>query len=214
MPESCPLCGAASRPFLDDGRRRYLRCLDCSLSFLSAHAHPAPDAARARYLLHRNDPADAGYRAWLERLLTPLSERLRPGAAGLDFGCGPGPAASSLMRARGFAVRDYDPLFEPDAAALDARYDFIVCTEVLEHLARPDEVLRRLDSLLAPGGVLGATTGILEDDSAFRSWWYRQDPTHVAFYRPETVAWIARRFGWGLDSPGPGIFLFSKPPAP
>ncbi len=40
-------------------------------------------------------------------------------------------------------------------------------------------------------------TGILEDDVAFPGWWYRKDFTHIAFYRPETLAWIARALRLG-----------------
>ncbi|MBI5201901.1 MAG: class I SAM-dependent methyltransferase, partial [Elusimicrobia bacterium] len=138
------------------------------------------------------------------------SARLAPGAEGLDYGCGPGPTASVMMRERGFAMTDYDPYFAPDAAALSRSYDFVVATEVLEHLRRPAGDLARLDGLLKPGGILGAMTGVLEDDAAFAGWWYRGDFTHIAFYRPETLAWISRRFGWELARPSRDVALFRK----
>lgn len=99
-------------------------------------------------------------------------------------------------------MRDYDPFFFPDTEALDARYDFVVCTEVVEHLRRPAEVFRRLDGLLAPGARIGILTGILEDDAAFPGWWYHRDFTHIVFYRPETLSWISKRHGWSLERPG------------
>ena len=37
------------------------------------------------------------------------------------------------------------------------RYDFILCTEVIEHTARPDKVVDNLKTVLAPGGVLVVT---------------------------------------------------------
>ena len=95
-------------------------------------------------------------------------------------------------------------------AALSRTYDFLVCTEVLEHLRRPAEDLVRLDGLLKPGGLLGVMTGVLEDDAAFPGWWYRKDFTHICFYRPETLDWIAERFGWTLTRPSRDAALFRK----
>lgn len=208
--EPCPLCGGPSAPFHSDGDRDYLRCAGCLLTFVPASQHADPARERARYAEHRNGPEDRGYREFLSRLLIPLALRLPPGAEGLDYGCGPGPAASAILRERGFAVRDYDPFFFPDSGALDRTYGFVVCTEVLEHLRRPAADLERLDGLLRPGGWLGVMTGVLADDAAFAGWWYRRDFTHVAFYRPETLEWIARRFGWALERPSNDVALFRK----
>lgn len=207
---ACPLCGGAAAPF-HRSDRDFLRCGACLLTFVPASQHLAPGAERARYASHENSPADAGYRDFLDRLLAPLAARLAPGARGLDYGCGPGPTASVIMRERGFASRDYDPYFAPDEAALRETYAFVTCTEVVEHLARPGEVFARLDALLEPGGVLGVLTGVLEDDAAFPSWWYHRDPTHVAFYRPETLEWVAGSRGWRLERLPRGASLFFKP---
>jgi cyclopropane fatty-acyl-phospholipid synthase-like methyltransferase len=204
------LCGAASTLFLRAEGRDYRRCGACALTFVPAAQHATAEQERARYAEHRNSPEDEGYRAFLERLLTPLSAALPPGAEGLDFGCGPGPAASTWMRSRGFRMTDYDPFFVPDAAALARDYDFVVCTEVLEHLRRPAETLAVVDGLLHRGGVFGAMTGVLRDDAGFADWWYRRDFTHIAFYKDETFAWIARRFGWRLSRPARDAALFAK----
>ena len=209
-PRPCPLCGGAARRFLSEAGRDYLRCGTCALTFVPAEQHAEASRERARYAQHRNSPDDPGYREFLDRLLAPLSARLPPGARGLDYGCGPGPAASTMLRERGFEVTDYDPIFLNDATALSRTYDFIVATEVLEHLRRPADDLARLDGLLKPGGLLGATTCVLEDDAAFADWWYRKDFTHVAFYRPETLAWIGASFGWSLSRPSRDAFLFRK----
>lgn len=208
--ESCPLCAGTPRAFLSDGGRDYLRCGTCSLTFLPPSQHVSTQEERARYSRHRNSSSDPEYRKFLDRLLLPLCERLKPGGEGLDYGCGPGPTASVMLRERGFPTTDYDPFFFSDSAALLNRYDFIVATEVFEHLRRPADDLARLDGLLKPGGVLGVMTGVLEDDAAFAAWWYRRDFTHVAFYRPETLRWIADRFGWSLSRPSRDAALFVK----
>ncbi|MDP3541735.1 MAG: class I SAM-dependent methyltransferase [Elusimicrobiota bacterium] len=207
---ACPLCSGASRPF-HRSDRDFLRCGTCALTFVPAAQHLSSEAERARYASHRNSPEDAGYRAFLDRLLSPLAVRLTAGARGLDFGSGPGPTASVMMRERGFVMTDYDPFFASDDSALSTLYDFLVCTEVLEHLRSPAHVFQRLDALIAPGGLLGVMTGVLEDDAAFPSWWYHKDPTHIAFYRAETLSFIARRFGWTLERPSRDAALFRKP---
>lgn len=209
--EFCPLCGGLVRAFHRAEGREFQRCAVCALTFVPASSHLAPEAEKARYATHQNSPSDAGYRSFLDKLLVPLAACLPAGAQGLDFGSGPGPTVSVMMRERGFAMRDYDPYFAPDESALRDPYDFVTCTEVAEHLSRPAEVFARLDALLRPGGTLGVLTGVLEDDAAFASWWYHKDPTHIAFYRPETLAWLARRYGWNLERPSRDAALFLKP---
>jgi SAM-dependent methyltransferase len=115
-----------------------------------------------------------------------------------------------MLAERGFPTVNYDLFFYPDETALSQTYDFVVCTEVLEHLRAPAADLARLDGLLKPGGLLGVMTGVLEEDASFEGWWYRKDFTHICFYRPETLAWIARRFGWELSRPSRDAALFRK----
>lgn len=210
-PEACSLC--AARPvtaFASVGHRSYWRCPSCLLTFLQPDQRPAPEAERAEYDLHENDPADPGYRAFLSRCTDPLLARLRHGAEGLDFGCGPGPTVSVMLEERGFAVRDYDPFFRPDPVALQRDYDFIVCTEVVEHFHDPAREFALLDRLLRPGGWLALMTGLLVDDEGFADWRYIRENSHVTFYRRETMHWIAARFGWTADYPARDVTLFRK----
>ncbi len=206
---ACPLCGGEGRPF-HRSDRDFLRCGTCALTFVPPEQHAAPADESARYATHRNSPGDAGYRAFLDRVLAPLAARLPAGARGLDFGSGPGPTASVMMRERGFVMRDYDPFFASNETFLRDTYTFVTCTEVVEHFRRPAENFKMLDALLEPGGVLGVLTGVLEDDAAFPAWWYHRDATHIAFYRPETLAWIAARHGWTLERPSRDAALFVK----
>ncbi|WP_029011372.1 class I SAM-dependent methyltransferase [Azospirillum halopraeferens] len=211
-PARCPLCGApGAAPFATVRGRRYRRCGTCRLTFLEPAQRPDAAAERAEYALHTNDPADPRYRRFLARATDPLLDRLAPGAEGLDFGCGPGPAVPAMLGERGFAVRTWDPFFAPDADALARTYDFVVCTEVAEHFHRPDAAFARIDGLLRPGGWLALMTGILRDDTAFAGWPYIREASHVVFYRPQTLDWIARRFGWTAEPAGTDVVLFGKP---
>lgn len=195
------------------GGRDYLRCDACEATFLTPTQRPDAAQERAEYEQHQNLPGDPGYIAFLKRVADPLLERLPPRSQGLDYGCGPGPVLAQMLRAAGHGVRLYDPFFHPDTDALQARYGFITCTEVIEHFHTPAHEFRQLDAMLQPGGWLALMTGFQTDDARFAQWHYRRDPTHVVFYRKATLAHIARRHGWQMTVPGRNVALMHKPPA-
>ncbi len=177
---------------------------------LAPEQRPASTAERQHYATHENDPADTRYRAFLDRLALPLVERVPAGAEGLDYGAGPGPTLSVMLAERGFRTAVYDPFFAPDPGPLRRSYDFITCTEVVEHFHSPADEFDRLNRLLRPGGWLGVMTEMLREGRAFADWHYIRDPTHVCFYRPATMVWIATRFGWTIEFVHRNVVLFRK----
>lgn len=191
--------------------RRYLRCPCCEATIMAQAGWLAEEEERATYDLHNNDSADAGYRAFLEKLVTPLLARIQRGFSGLDFGCGPGPALSEMLIEAGMEVALYDPFYYPEASVLAKQYDFITCTEVVEHLHYPAKVFRQLDRLLKPGGLLGVMTCFQTRDDRFDNWHYRRDPTHVVFYREVTLGLVAKQFGWVMSVPCKDVAIFYKP---
>ena len=212
---TCPLCSNERCRFLhrsDDrhGVREFWECGECDLAFVPPEFHLPESAEIDRYLMHDNDPADAGYRRFLSRLWDVLKPRLSEGASGLDFGCGPGPALAQMMREEGFEISVYDPYFFPDLSVLDRQYDFVTCTETAEHLRAPLKTLEVIDSILATGGSLGVMTGMLEDRAGFASWYYQRDPTHIAFYTRRTMSWLGRKFDWDVEFPASNVTIFLK----
>ncbi len=191
--------------------RRYVRCGRCHATLLDQTQLPSGEQERAHYQTHENDPADPGYRAFLARLARPLIERLASPQAGLDYGCGPGPALAAMLQEHGHDVALFDPFFAPDRAPLARCYDFITCSEVAEHFHHPAHEFARLDRLLRPGGLLALMTMFQTDDARFGDWHYRRDPTHVAFYRRETLAVVGQDHGWSYDFPAPNVVIFAKP---
>lgn len=208
---TCPVCenGELGR-FQQVRGTLYHRCPVCEATVMDARHWLTPEQERAVYDLHDNDPDDPGYRRFLSKLTTPLLDRLPDGAHGLDFGCGPGPALARMMEEAGMTVSLYDPFFYPEPAPLEQRYDFVTCTEVVEHLHRSGAVFRQLDRLIKPGGWLGVMTCFQTEDSKFANWHYRRDPTHVVFYRKETMAWLAEKLGWTMEAPVKDVVLFRK----
>ncbi len=207
----CPLCRAGgAAPLFETLGRVFWPCDGCGLVFVRPEDRPDPVREKAHYLSHQNHPDDDAYRAFLDRLLVPLIEKLPPGAEGIDFGSGPGPTASAMLTERGHPTEIYDPFFAPDPAVLNRAYDFVACSETVEHFHRPSKSFGQLDALLKPGGWLGVMTEMV-DDRLGPDWWYLRDPTHVCFYAARTMQWIAQRFGWTMASPQKNVVLFQKP---
>lgn len=212
---TCLLCGGSECRSLhrsDDrhGVREFWECGECDLVFVPPEFHLPESAEVERYQMHNNDPSDSGYRGFLSRLWDVLRPNLPGGAAGLDFGCGPGPALAQMMQEDGFEVSIYDPHFFPDRSVLERQYDFVTCTETVEHLRSPLAEFNLMDSLLVDGGHLGVMTGMLEDRSEFPSWYYHRDPTHVAFYSRRTMLWLGCEMGWEVEFPSTNVTLFRK----
>jgi len=207
----CPLCAGTRVAFyFADRRRPYLKCDTCALVFVPPAWHLDRNAEMAEYALHQNDTHDSGYRAFLSRVMQPLVARLPPGARGLDFGCGPGPALATMLREAGFEMAVYDSMFAPDARAFENRYDFICATEVVEHLHFPGRELDRLWSLLVPLGWLGIMTKLVRDPDAFSRWHYKNDPTHVCFFSADTWRWWAQQRKAALELIGADVILLQR----
>jgi len=207
------LCHAPSvGAFHRDALRAYFRCGRCALVFADPAAHLPPDEEKARYDLHEYDPSDPAYRKFLSRLAQPLLARLdAPPLDGLDFGCGPGPTLSVMLEERGYSMALYDPFFAPDPSVLERAYDFVTCTEVVEHFRRPADDWRRLLGLVKPGGWLGVMTKLAPGADAFADWHYIRDPTHVSFFSRATFRYLARRDGLALELVSDDVILLRKP---
>lgn len=212
VPLACRLCrqGTLAHLMMIDGRN-YLRCGRCECTLVATGDLPTRTIEGEQYRLHRNDIADPKYRAFVGRVIEPLSDVLEPGADGLDYGCGPGPVGATMLRERGFEVAEYDPIFAPNPVALAYDYDFILCSEVVEHFHEPAREFDRLQQLLRRGGWLAIMTAFQSVDRLFAQWHYRRDPTHVAFYREGTFRRIAKDRGWELLIPCPDVAMFRRP---
>jgi hypothetical protein len=162
------------------------------------------------YDLHENSADDPGYRRFLSRLFDPLSQRLASNSYGLDFGSGPGPTLSVMFEEAGHSMDIYDPFYAPEIKLLQQQYDFIVASEVVEHLHHPRQELDRLWSCLKPNGMLGIMTKRVINQEAFSRWHYKSDPTHVCFFSTETFRWLADLWHATLIIPEKDVVLFAK----
>jgi 2-polyprenyl-3-methyl-5-hydroxy-6-metoxy-1,4-benzoquinol methylase len=186
----------------------------CSLIFADPSARLTPDEEKRRYDQHQNNPDDPGYRRFLNRLAVPLIERLRTRTSpqeGLDFGCGPGPTLSLMLQEQGFSVKLYDPYYAPTLSVLSSKYDFVTCTEAVEHFFHPAKEWELFMKLLKPGGWLGLMTKLADGNpEGFLSWHYTKDPTHVSFLSRDTFRWLAERNAMDLEFVGDDVILLRK----
>ncbi|HOX17543.1 MAG TPA: class I SAM-dependent methyltransferase [Spirochaetales bacterium] len=213
----CRACASSFRAATPWTRARgvaWFRCPRCGQVRVEPSAVPGPEAAAARYRLHRNDPAEPGYRAFLEtfvdRALAPFAA---PPARVLDFGSGPAPALALLLRERGYDAEAWDPLFAPDRRALTGPFVLVAVHEVLEHVPYPYRLLSTLARKLAPGGSIAVRTRFPpERPEDFARWWYKEDPTHIGFFGPLAFEALSRRLGADLallEAPDLAVLRFS-----
>jgi len=208
MDTPCPLCGSLRERAFEAAGRPFLRCAGCGLISVPVGFHLDLTEQRRRYDLHENDPDDPKYRGFLSRLTSSLVPLLEPGASGLDYGCGPGPALVAMMREAGFRMDGFDPIYAPDERLLKRRYDFVTCTEVAEHFSDPAAEWRRVARLVRPGGLLAVMTSFTDDVPDLTSWHYLRDETHVCFYARGTMEWIARTMGSEVAFPAKDVAIF------
>ncbi len=188
--EACTLCaGVHVQPAA--GAAGFFHCRVCDVRFLHSSLRLTAAEEESRYRAHNNDPADLGYRAFLQPLVSALAPHLPRESNGLDFGCGPGPLLSMMWCELGFKMDTYDPIFQPQEPSHETRFDFVTLSEVAEHLFTPLAEFRRLHSWLRPGGWLGVMTALTDPPVDFASWYYRRDPTHVVFYSRRSFEWLA-----------------------
>jgi len=195
----CPLCFNKDPLSLTRGpdARAYRACNVCRLIFAEPQHHPSEKSEKDRYLTHENGIRHPGYVNFLKQAIVPALPFLNKGMHGLDFGCGPIPTLSIILKRMGFACDDYDPLFFPGIPGKE--YDFIFATESFEHFFYPAKEIRRIKDLLKPGGLLIVMTETWKSTEAFVNWNYARDFTHVCFFHSTTFDFIAKTFGFDIQ---------------
>ncbi|RLV60723.1 class I SAM-dependent methyltransferase [Parashewanella curva] len=197
---SCRLCHSPEIDFyFEDKRREYWQCPQCQLVQVPDVFLLSVEQEKAEYDKHDNSNDDAGYRGFLSRCLKPTLARVDANAQGLDFGCGEGKVLSTMAKEQGVNVANYDLFYANDESLLNQQYDFITCTEVIEHIADAKSTFELFQSLLNANGLLALMTKRVQDVDAFSRWHYKNDLTHICFYSIDTFEWIAKQYRWKLE---------------
>lgn len=207
----CRLCGESQITFYhQDKRRTYWQCQSCALVFVKPEEFLSSTQEKAIYDSHENALEDLGYRRFLSRAFDPVIERVAPNSKGLDFGCGPGPLLAHMLKEAGHTMSCYDLYYANDPEALTQSYDFITCTEVIEHIAEPKQVLQRLIGMLEKGAPLVLMTKLVIDQSRFSNWHYKNDLTHITFFSRKTFEYVAQHFDCEIEFIGNDVIVLTK----
>jgi len=189
---NCLLCDSEQIEhfFTKPTGERYWQCRHCGCFFLEKEFHPNTQEEFDHYEKHNNDPNDEGYRRYVSPVYEAVLESYGAGARGLDYGSGPGPVLSVMLEEKGLHMDQWDPYYAKDELVLDEEYDFVICSEVAEHLHHPKESWEHMKSLLRPGSKLYVMTCLAPSIESFTDWYYHRDPTHVCFYTEKSMSFI------------------------
>jgi SAM-dependent methyltransferase len=178
---SCPICGAAGEKaevlsaehvLPQSPPITLLRCGACGAAFLEDQTTPDYEAGMPEMLDYYVEQG-----AGIDLIVAPLL-RLPPSSVrrALEIGCSFGYALDFSRHALGWEVLGVDPspLAVRGAAELGIRvlhtyfdseldvgpdpYDLVLCSEILEHVARPQALLAAIRERLSPDGLLVLST--------------------------------------------------------
>lgn len=191
---TCPLCLCPESELYDrDKTRSYEICRKCSLVFVPRDDLLSEKSEKERYEAHQNDEEDQGYQNYLGQIVETINPFLPPQSLGLDFGCGKTLLLEKLLEEKGHFTESYDVFFRPDEKVLKASYDFIVLSEVIEHLRAPHDEMKKIRAMLKSSGQLFIKTKVLPSTKEnFSNWFYKRDTTHVQFFSGKSFLELAR----------------------
>lgn len=193
---NCTLCNTPLKRRAD---HQYFICDTCGAYVMDEKFYVTSEQEKNRYEEHNNDVNDEGYQKFVSPLTNAVLHRFDPHHKGLDYGSGTGPVVAKMLHDKGYDVKLYDPFFHPDEDYLNHQYDYIFSCEVFEHFIQPREELDKLLTLLNPGGYLLILTNLLVGKSPFKNWYYRNDPTHVFIFTPQTMHYIEKSFPLSIE---------------
>ena len=220
MEPICPLCGtvSVSRLFAK-GDAVYYDCEKCAFRFAVQATNPNLendlDDFEPSYLQYlRSDRGDErnlqALRRWMSRFCS-LDE-----VTSLDIGAGSGKLVRFLRRHGGNAagIEPSRALFEHflagdpafalgtlETCRLDpCAVDVVTAFDVIEHVAQPLEFLDRVAQLVKPGGLFFVSTPDVGSVPArvFGRRWHFYHAYHLSYFSPETLAAVARPYGFEL----------------
>ena len=202
----CPICNSINLKTLANRRRKFFRCDSCFFIWADPAEWPPDESARKRYLLHNNEGDE--YKSYILKIITnalaAASAFPRPEGGPikkiLDYGSGPNPLASVLLREMGYEVHSYDPFFA-DEKPLAETFDLGISIEAAEHFKNPLDDFAVFSGALKKGAAAFVQTSIAPiEDNAFLSWWYAEDITHISFYSEKSLCVIAEKLSLELVS--------------
>ena len=205
----CPLCEGKAIEFFIKKNTTYFSCNKCAGIFIDKNLLPSQESEKSRYLEHNNDINNIHYQNFVKPIVNNILKDFNNLHIGLDFGAGTGPVISKLLNDQKYITKLYDPYFYNYPKLLDKKYNYIICCEVIEHFYNPRKEFLLLKTLLKEKGKLYCMTSIYKDSIDFKTWYYKDDKTHVFIYRKETLEYIFNEFGFSDLKIKDNLIVFS-----
>lgn len=190
----CLLCNSKIELFYKSKNKKYYKCQNCSSVMLDPSNYLSNQEEKERYESHNNDVNDIRYQKFVSPIVESVKDNYNSNQIGLDYGAGTGPVITSLLEKEGYTLKLYDPFFHYYPNNLCKKYDYIICSEVLEHFHNPYDEFKNLTNMLNPKGSIFCMTSLYDEDINFENWYYKNDDTHVFFYHKKALEWIRDRF--------------------
>lgn len=208
---NCLLCNCTTvQPYEIIRAARFFTCTNCHIVFRDPEQFFDAKSEMKRYQKHTNDVLDPGYQNSVKTMIEIATSQYNNTASCLDFGAGEAPIVSYLLALKSYEPELWDPFFHPDTSVLQKQYDFITCSETIEHFYHPLREFQLMYEILKPKGTLYCKTALLPEKSAFADWYYKNDHTHVVFYSPESINWIQKKVGFSSFKIVEDIQIFQK----
>ena len=194
----CKICSTVATSFDDlQLSKKFYHCPACELIFLDKKYFVDNADEKKQYDHHNNNAQNSGYVTMFENYLDFFWDDIKDNAkTALDFGSGPGPVLYEILEKRGLETEFYDKFYQPKKVYEGKKYDLITSTEVFEHLDNPKEILQLLAQHLNDNGVIALMSLFhTNEQKDFLKWWYRRDPTHITFFTPKSIEFMANECG-------------------
>jgi SAM-dependent methyltransferase len=227
QPQACLACQAVAVPQFVFNIKGFpiLRCSSCGLGWTVTPAGFDPTSIYTRGYF-QGEQADGyadyqGSRAELaaefRRLLQDITAAGKPTGRLLEVGCAYGfflDAARDSFEVSGVEVaedaaaacqaRGLDVVQHADEAFYTRRgpFDLVVMLDVIEHLMKPDEILRDLHKYMQTGALLVITTGdfgSLLSRIMRRQWRLMTPPQHLWYFTPDAITRLLTRHGFQVE---------------
>ena len=195
----CKLCNNTVMSINDTRNNwEFSHCKKCEFIFKNSSDFVTSEDELKQYNNHNNTMDSPGYVEMFERFMaTTFNDYIDEIQNVLEFGSGPGPVLSELLKQRGLKVDIYDKYFSPEKVYEGKKYDLITSTEVIEHVDDPKGLFKFFSDHIKSDGYLALMTQFHTNNAQeFKKWWYKNDPTHICFFRPHTFEVLAEQSGF------------------
>ena len=221
---SCPVCN--TEVYTEIGRKNNFTLVDCQ-SCSCIYVNPIPEPSQLQGIYEDYQPTEKYIKKLKKKIFTSVYKLLRlrryqnnnNGKTFLDVGCNIGATVraaqklgydsmgidldeTSISKAKElFDQCEFESCSTFDLIKKERKFDFIYCSEVIEHVPFPREFVQSLADLMQPGALLYLTTpdsGHRKIPKDFLSWKEIKPPEHIVFFKKSTMRYILQEHGFEI----------------